>query len=66
MGRQAIKLLGGLNQLAVDQPSSLMPFPNEGGGVGGAKALRNFQCRGVLLIWMIVGQGSIALAVGES
>ena len=25
----------------------------------------NFQCRGVLLIWMIVGQGPIALAVGS-
>ena len=24
----------------------------------------NFQCRGVLLVWMIVGQGLIALAVG--
>ena len=24
----------------------------------------NFQCRGVLLIWVIVGQGPIALAVG--
>ena len=24
----------------------------------------NFQCRGVLLIWMIVGQGPLALAVG--
>ena len=24
----------------------------------------NFQCRGVLLIWMIVGQEPIALAVG--
>ena len=23
----------------------------------------NFQCRGVLLIWIIVGQGPIALAV---
>ena len=23
----------------------------------------NFQCRGVLLIWMMVGQGPIALAV---
>ena len=23
-----------------------------------------FQCRGVLLIWIIVGQGPIALAVG--
>ena len=24
----------------------------------------NFQCRGVLLIWTIVGQGPIALAIG--
>ena len=24
----------------------------------------NFQCRGVLLVWMIVGQGPIALALG--
>ena len=24
----------------------------------------NFQCRGVLAIWMIEGQGPIALAVG--
>ena len=23
----------------------------------------NFQCRGVLLVWMVVGQGPIALAV---
>ena len=25
---------------------------------------KNLQCRGVLLVWMIVGQGLIALAVG--
>ena len=24
----------------------------------------NFQCRGILLIWIIVGQGPIALAIG--
>ena len=24
----------------------------------------NFQCRGILLIWISVGQGPIALAVG--
>ena len=24
----------------------------------------NFQCRGVLLVWIIVGQGPTALAVG--
>ena len=39
-----------------------------GGGVGGGGVVRwcwvNFQCRGVLLIWIIVGQGPLALAVG--
>ena len=29
-----------------------------------AKVLGKLQCRGVLLIWIIVGQGPIALAVG--
>ena len=33
------------------------------GWSGGAKVF-SFQCRGVLLIWIIVGQGPIALAVG--
>ena len=36
--------------------------------VGDGRVVRrcwvNFQCRGVLLIWIIVGQGPIALAVG--
>ena len=40
----------------------------KGGGGGGGRVERrclvNFQCRGVLLVWMIVGQGPIALAVG--
>ena len=35
---------------------------------GGGRVVRwcwvNFQCRGVLLIWMSVGQGPTALAVG--
>ena len=35
---------------------------------GGGRVVRwcwvNFQCRGVLLIWFIVGQGPAALAVG--
>ena len=35
-----------------------------GGGSGGAMVLGNFQCRGVLLIWIRVGQGPTALAVG--
>ena len=38
------------------------------GGGGGGRVVRrcwvNFQCRGVLLIWIIVGQGPIALAIG--
>ena len=36
--------------------------------VGDGRVVRrswvNFQCRGVLLIWIIVGQGPIALAIG--
>ena len=35
---------------------------------GGGQVVRrcwvNFQCRGVILIWIIVGQGPIALAIG--
>ena len=42
--------------------SPIPPHP-----VGGRVVRRcwvNFQCRGVLLIWITVGQGPIALAVG--
>ena len=35
-----------------------------GGGEGERWCWVNFQCRGILLIWIIVGQGPIALAVG--
>ena len=34
-----------------------------GGWSGGAMVLVNFQCRGVLLVWIRVGQGPTALAV---
>ena len=38
------------------------------GRPGGGRVERmcwvNFQCRGVLLVWLIAGQGPIALAVG--
>ena len=38
--------------------------------LGGGRVVRwcwvNFQCRGVLLIWIIVGQGPTALAVGAN
>ena len=35
-----------------------------GGGRVERRCWVNFQCRGVLLVWMIVGQWPIALAVG--
>ena len=35
-----------------------------GGGRVERRCWVNFQCLGVLLVWMIVGQGPIALAVG--
>ena len=35
-----------------------------GGGRVERRCWVNFQCRGVLLVWMIVGQGPIALAIG--
>ena len=39
-----------------------------GGGGGGGRVVRwcwvNFQCRGPLLNWIIVGKGPNALAVG--
>ena len=38
--------------------------PEPGGGRVERRCWVNFQCRGVLLVWMTVGQGPIALAVG--
>ena len=35
-----------------------------GGGRVERRCWVNLQCRGVLLVWMIVGQGLIALAIG--
>ena len=35
-----------------------------GGGRVVRRCMVNFQCRGVLLVWITVGQGPIALAVG--
>ena len=43
--------------------SSILSSLSWGGRVE-RKCWVNFQCRGVLLVWMIVGQGPIALAVG--
>ena len=40
---------------------SALPF---GGGRVGRRCWVNFHCRGVLLPWIIVGQGPIALAGG--
>ena len=44
-------------------PKSKLLSPGGGGRVV-RRCWVNFQCRGVLLIWIIVGQGPIALAVG--
>ena len=45
-----------------------IPVPGRPSNLGGGRVERrclvNFQCRGVLLVCMIVGQGPIALAVG--
>ena len=45
-----------------------LPVPGRPACLGGGRVERrcwvNFQCRGVLLVWMMVGQGPIALAVG--
>ena len=43
-------------------PTLICSTPSFGGG--GAMVWVNFQCGGVLLIWIRVGQGPTALAVG--
>ena len=50
----------------IEKPSIiLLLIPNTwGGGRVVQWCWVNFQCRGVLLIWIIVGQGPTALAVG--
>ena len=55
---QLIPELGTTSRLTVPGPHS------HGGGRVERRCWVNFQCRGVLLVWMIVGQGPIALAVG--
>ena len=39
-------------------------FPLKFGWLGRAMVLGSFQCRGVLLLWHIVGQGPAVLAAG--
>ena len=41
-----------------------MDFEGYGGGRVVQRCWVNFQCWGVLLIWIIVGRGSTALAIG--
>ena len=43
---------------------SVLLFFEDGGGRVERRCWVNFQCRGVLLVWMTVGQVPIALAVG--
>ena len=57
----------GLIGLLLSSILSFLFLPLFGEGGGGRVERRcwvSFQCRGVLLVWMIVGQGPIALAVG--
>ena len=49
--------------LSKDCTTDLLP-QQKGDGRVVRRCWVNFQCRGVLLIWIIVGQGPIALAVG--
>ena len=56
---------GGLDVLTLIYPfSSFSLSLGDGGGRVERRCWVNFQCPGVLLVWMIVGQGPIALAVG--
>ena len=50
--------------ISLDACSRSSFFNSLGGGRVVRRCLVNFQCRGVLLIWIIVGQGPTALAVG--
>ena len=58
---------GGLFGHFFSRLSFLSSFSNSLGDGGGRVVRRcwvNFQCRGVLLTWITVGQGPIVLAVG--
>ena len=62
----------GYNSLSVCPIRSSIPYPIKQTDIqtiqGGGRVMRrcwvNFQCRGVLLIWITVGQGPVVLAVG--
>ena len=57
-----------LGKLPVPGRRTILITVGQGGGGGAGRVVRrcwvNFQCWGVLLIWIIVGQGRIALAIG--
>ena len=49
----------------MSQQHYIMTFSqNAWGGGSQAMVLDDFQCQGVILIWIIVGQGPTVLAVG--
>ena len=66
VGQGPIALAIGVGGGCLDIFTLLYPFSPLSLGVG--RVVRwcwvNFQCRGVLLIWIRVGQGPTALAVG--
>ena len=67
-GQRPTVLAVGAGGGCLDIFTLLYPFsalsPSLGGGRVERRCWVNFQCRGVLLVWMIVGQGPIALVVG--
>ena len=67
LGSVSVNSLTFVNHLELDFFSQCVRASNETRYLGGRVVQRcwvNFQCRGVLLIWTIVGQGPIVLAVG--
>ena len=65
----SVQSLAGAKVISISHPEHLVELvPRLYSTPGGGRVVRscwvNFQCLGVLLIWIIVGQGPIALAVG--
>ena len=55
---------GVLKEMETQLYGRLTCAPSMGGGRVVRRCWVIFQCRGVILIWIIVGQGPVALAVG--
>ena len=62
--KNELSLQNKFDVLSDESEMEIVDSLDHGGGRVERRCWVNFQCRGVLLVWMIVGQGSIALAVG--